>query len=61
MRVSTEVEQIIKHLCDKHKINIEMFMKLLQTEQDVRHLTQRSNIAEILRHLMKDYVMEERL
>lgn len=49
----TQISQILKELCEKHGIPVELMREMLEEERNVRHLKKRRGITERIRIMME--------
>lgn len=48
-----EVNEILKGLCEKHNVPVELMERMLREERDIRHLKRRRGITERLRSMIE--------
>ena len=48
-----QVSQILKELCEKHDVPVELMREMLEEERNVRHLKKRRGITERIRIMME--------
>lgn len=48
-----QVNQILKELCEKHGVPIELMREMLKEEQNVKHLKRRPGITDRLRTMIE--------
>ena len=48
-----QVDQILKELCEKHKVSVPLILEMLEEERNVRHLKRRRGVTERLRTMME--------
>lgn len=51
-----QVNQILKELCEKHGVPIELMREMLKEEQNVKHLKRRPGITDRLRTMIEKSV-----
>ncbi|MEA3341728.1 MAG: hypothetical protein U9R15_17325 [Chloroflexota bacterium] len=47
------VDQILKELCEKHKVSVSLMLEMMEEERNVRHLKIRRGVTERLRTMME--------
>lgn len=53
MKLTETDKQILKDLCEQHKINFEKILKLIQIEQDYQQKGNRVGIYDALKEVIK--------
>jgi hypothetical protein len=54
------VNRILKELCEKHKVPLELMQNILQEERNIRHLKRRRDITERLRTMIEKSIGVEK-
>jgi glutathionylspermidine synthase len=49
----TQINQILKELCEKHNVPIELLQEMLEEERNVRHLKIRRGVKDRLRAMIE--------
>ncbi len=50
---NNRVEQVLKELCEKHRVPVALIREMLTEEQNVRHLKRRRGITERIRAMIE--------
>jgi hypothetical protein len=53
MQQNSRVEQLLKDLCEKHKVPFSLMQEMLMEEQSIRHLKRRRGITERIRMMIE--------